>query len=135
MVDAISSALSGLTAQKQKLAASASNIANMTTAGAVPAAGAASTVYRPLQANLVAQAVEGQGAGVRADVTEKANPYSVIYDPSSIYANSAGEVAVPNVDLVEETVNIIETKAAFKANAAVIRTQDEMLDALLDTVV
>ena len=69
-----------------------------------------------------------------ADVTEIENGYSLSYDPDALGANSEGLVAVPNVDLAQEAVNLIETKALFKANAAVIRTQEEMLGSLLDTV-
>lgn len=132
MTDALSIALSGLTAQKQRLAATASNIANASTGGTVPSAdpsAPASTVYRPLEVNFTSSE-----AGVRANVSEKDPGYSVIYDPTSVYANGEGLTAVPNVDLAEEAVNMLETKAAFKASISVIKTQDEMLGELLDTI-
>jgi flagellar basal-body rod protein FlgC len=134
MTDAISIALSGLTAQKQRLAATASNIANVSTAGAVPGANtsspAAPTVYKPLKTTFVSQ----EGGGVRADVRADENAYSLVYDPQSAYANSDGMIAVPNVDLATEVVNATITETVFKANLSVIRTQDEMLGELLDTL-
>lgn len=132
MTDALSIALSGLTAQKQRLAATASNVANASTGGTVPSAdpsAPASTVYKPLEVNFTSSE-----AGVWAHVTEKNPSYSVIYDPTSVYANGEGLTAVPNVDLAEEAVNMLETKVAFKANISVIKTQDEMLGELLDTI-
>ncbi len=139
LTSALSNALSGLAAQSKRLNATASNVANASTGGAAPnspeAAAGAPTVYKPLQVNMTSQTLtNGQGAGVLADVTEIENGYSLSYDPDALGANSEGLVAVPNVDLAQEAVNLIETKALFKANAAVIRTQEEMLGSLLDTV-
>lgn len=133
MTDALSIALSGLRAQTTRLAATASNIANASTAGAVPSAdpsAPASTVYTPVTVDFSSQA----GGGVSAQVRPDPNAYSVIYDPSSVHANAEGLVAVPDVDLAEQLVNLIETKALFKANVSVIKTQDEMLGDLLDTI-
>ncbi len=133
MTDALSIALSGLRAQTTRLAATASNIANASTGGAVPSAdptAPASILYTPVTVDFSAQA----GGGVSAQVRPDPNAYSVIYDPSSSYANADGLVAVPDVDLAEQLVNLIETKAVYKANVSVIKTQDEMLGDLLDTI-
>ena len=135
MTDAVSIALSGLRAQQTRLAAGASNIANASTTGTVPAASpsapasTASTVYKPLNVNLTSLA----SGGVRADVVADPSGYSLIYDPSSPYANPQGMIAAPDIDLTREIVNITEIKHSFKANLAVLKTQDEMLGALLDT--
>lgn len=137
MVDALSIALSGLTAQTQRLAATASNIANASTTGTVPSAdpsAPASTVYRPLQVTFLPLDSGGGGAGVQAVVSPDPNGYSVIYDPSSSYANSEGEIAAPNVDLGQQLVNLIETKVAYRANISVIKTQDRMSEDLLNVI-
>lgn len=133
MTDALSIALSGLRAQTTRLAATASNIANASTSGAVPSAAPsapASTVYQPLNVSFSSL----ESGGVAATVTPDPGGYSIVYDPSSVYANEAGEVAVPNVDLAQEAVKLIETKLAYKANVSVIKTQDEMLGYLLDEI-
>lgn len=142
MTDVFSIALSGLGAQQKRLAGTASNIANASTAGTVPgtvpsapastapsSTVSGSTVYKPLNVNLTSLA----SGGVRADVVADENGYSLAYDPSSPYANSEGMIAVPNVDLTTEMVNLLEIKTNYKANLAVLKTQDEMLGALLDT--
>lgn len=135
--DALSIALSGLTAQKQRLNATASNVANLLSKGAAPgsaeAAAGASVVYKPLQVNLSAQTLaSGQGAGVRGGITEIENPFSFAYDPQALGANAEGFVAVPNINLDQEITDLFVTKTLFKANAAVIRTQDELSGQLLD---
>lgn len=132
MIDSLSIALSGLNAQKLRLNASASNIANLSTGGAPPGAAAgARTVYLPLRVDLAAQ----EGGGVLGTIVQDGDGYSLSYDPSSALADDKGYVAVPNVDLATEAVNVAITKSAYKANAAVIKTQGEMTEALLDALV
>ena len=135
-MDAISIALSGLMAHGQRLAASASNIANANTTGVLPTMESSeSTVYRPLSVSYIAlTAGTGIGGGVMAEVTSDPNGYSPVYDPSSVYANNDGLVAAPNVDLTREIVNLIEIKSLFKANLAIIKTHDKMMGELLDTI-
>lgn len=136
MLDAVSIALSGLNAQQKRLAKTASNIANVSTSGAIPAghpaapaSTAATPVYQPLKVNMTSLA----GGGVRADITADPGGFTLVYDPSHPSANSEGMIAAPNVDLTREIVGTLEIKAAYKANLAVIKAQDEMLGELLDT--
>lgn len=133
MTDAFSIALTGLRAQSTRLAATASNIANVSTSGAVPSAdpsAPASTVYQPLRVDFTSL----DSGGVYASVRPDPEGYTVAYDPTSYYANSEGLVVYPNVDLAEESVNLIETRLLYKANISVINTHDEMLGDLLDTI-
>ena len=134
MADAVSIALSGLTAQGQRLAVSASNIANIATAGAIPTAESPnSNVYKALKVSYSSLMANGTAAGVIAKVSE--NPaYSTAFDPSSPYANKDGLIALPNVDLVGETVNVMLSKYAYKANLAVIKAEKEMLGGLLNSI-
>src|SRR5690606_5953461 len=105
--------------------------ANISTAGKVPEAdpsASPSTVYKPLTTQLLPQ----EGGGVQGIVSEQNNPYSIIYDPNSIFANEDGNIAVPNVDLTTELVSLKTIEIAYKANIASIKTQDEVYDTLLD---
>ena len=102
MSDALTIAASGLKAAGTKLAATASNIANVSTTGSVPdAAHPVSTVYKPLTVSLTPQT----GGGVSAQVNADPNGYSLSYDPTSPDANAQGLIAAPNVDLTREIVN------------------------------
>lgn len=132
MADALSIALSGLRAQGTRLAASSNNIANATTAGALPTPESpASAVYRPLNVSFVAL---NSGGGVSAQVNEETNGFTAIYDPSSIYANNEGFIAAPNVDINKEIINIMESKILFKANLATVKSEKEMLGELIDAI-
>lgn len=54
-------------------------------------------------------------------------------DAQARFENSARRTAQAPLDnLAEEIVEQIEAKTAFKANAAVVRTADEMTGTLLD---
>jgi len=134
MTDALSIAVSGLLAQGTRLSATADNIANATTGGVVPGttsvSGAAGTVYKPLKVTFTSL----ESGGVAAQAIPDPKGYSVAYDPSSPYANGQGQVAVPNVSLTREAVNLIETRLLYKANLSVIKTQDQMLGDLLNTI-
>lgn len=135
MVDTLSVVLSGLTAQGQRFAASANNIANASTVGVLPTAESpGSTVYKPLTVSYAALMAGENGGGVRATVTESRNGYSPVFDPSSIYANNEGLIAAPNVDLSQELVTIMQTKLLFKANTMALKTQNYMLGQLLHAV-
>ncbi|NKB60412.1 MAG: hypothetical protein GKS00_29250 [Alphaproteobacteria bacterium] len=121
----LSTALSGLTAATKRIGVSANNIANAltsrpTTAGAPAPAG-----------TFAAQEVTQRsvaGGGVSAEVRDK-DPATVTgVDPSS----PTGLSAFPNVDFAEEAVNQIVAVNLYRANAAVIRVQQEIDDALLD---
>jgi flagellar basal-body rod protein FlgC len=133
-MDALSIALSGLTAQTKKLDTIASNIANVSTSGRVPdAANPASTVYKPLDVSFTALTVgQGEPAGVRATVTEDTDGYSLSFDPGNPDANAEGLIAVPNVDLTEQVVDLINIKTVFRADLSIVKTKDEMDKDLLD---
>lgn len=131
MPDALTIALSGLTAQKQVIDATANNIANVSTTGRVPTKdNPVSTVYKPLSVSLTALT----SGGVQGQVTEDPNGYTPSYSPADIYANSEGFIAAPNVDLTREIVNLIESKVIFRANLSVIKTEDRLQKDFLDTI-
>ena len=49
-------------------------------------------------------------------------------------ADPNGLVAAPNVDLNNEAVQLIVARYAFALNATVIKTDEKMFKALLDTI-
>ena len=135
MVDTVSIALSGLMAQGQRLAVAANNIANINTSGVLPTAAApSSTVYKPLSVSQVALMVGNQGGGVTTVVTEDPNGYSPAYDPQNIYANSDGLIAVPNIDLAKEITDMMQARLLYKASISVLKTQNEMLGQLINSI-
>jgi flagellar basal-body rod protein FlgC len=123
MIGAIQTALSGLKAASTKVEASANNIANMDTVGALKGDPAP---YAPEVT--VQQAIPG--GGVTASNVSKPG-FTPSFNPGSPFADSDGLVGAPNVDLANEIVNLDIAKIAYKANAKVINTASEMQDDLL----
>ena len=96
-------AASALTAQSARLNAVASNLAN-----ADSVVGADGQPYRAKQVVFKAMPVEGGGIGVRVmQVVDSAAPLRMQYDPANPAADEKGYVAMPNVNVVEEMVNMI----------------------------
>ncbi len=125
MTDAISSASSALGALSTSMAVTANNVANADTDG-----------YKSQEANLTT-GPGGQGVEVASvsggDSPGGLNPAKVsAYDEAGVYEPSAGLVEMSNVDLVRQSVNMVEASRAFEANVAVIRTADDMAGTLLD---
>lgn len=125
MINAISIALSGLTAATNKLNATASNIANITTAGSLEEGGQA-----PYDA-LTTQQTTLDNGGVKSEVVSAGRPFVPAYDPDSPFANEEGLIGAPNVDLAEEAVNLGLAEIAYKANIGTLKTAEEMSDELL----
>ena len=65
-------------------------------------------------------------AGIFHAVGELVNTYA----PDHSAANDNGMVEFPNVNLEEEVVRLMQAEAAYKANILVLKTVDEMHDAL-----
>jgi len=129
MIAGFSASLSGLMAQSKRLAVSADNIANMRSRG-VRADGPAEQpgAYRPKRT----QDVTTAGGGVRAEVRPVSPASVAVYAPDSPDADADGVAAIPNVNLAEELVTQIQAQRAYEANAKAFRTQDEVIDSLLD---
>lgn len=67
--------------------------------------------------------VEGGGLGVRvSQVVNSAAPLRMVYDPASPAANEQGYVSMPNVNVVEEMVNMISASRSYQTNAEVMNT-------------
>ena len=70
-------------------------------------------------------------AGVQVNgVVEDQNPPRLEYDPGHPDANADGYVAYPNVNPVEEMVDMITTQRAYEMNSKVIQSADQMLQRL-----
>ncbi|HEY9538371.1 MAG TPA: flagellar basal body rod C-terminal domain-containing protein [Kiloniellaceae bacterium] len=129
MIAGFSASLSGLLAQTRRLAVSADNIANMQSRGFRKNGPAVQPgAYIPKRV----QDVTTAGGGVRAEVRPVAPPSVAVYAPSDPNADADGVAALLNVSLAGELVIQIQAQRAYEANAAALRTQDELTDSLLD---
>lgn len=131
-------AASGLSAQRARMDAIASNIANAET---IKAAGG--QPYRRKVVQLAAveqgsmavaepagpfQQATMEGAGVRVlGVTEAQTQGEMIYDPGNPEADAAGYVRMPNVNITNEIVDLVDARRSFEANATVFQALKSML--------
>lgn len=130
-------ASSGLLAQAMRLEGSASNVANVRTRGAIPGADGKTAegqkaAYQPVDTVQTSLSLGGQPAGTVASYKPTSPAYNREYAPDESYADSDGMVAAPNVDLAQETVSQMAAAAAYKANVATLRTEDDMLKSILN---
>jgi len=117
---------SAMTAQSQRLNVVASNLAN-----ADSATGPDGKAYRAKQVIFSAMPINGQeggGAGVKvASVVEDASPMKLVYDPKNPMADEKGYVTLPNVNVVEEMVNMISASRSYGNNVDVLNTSKSLL--------
>jgi flagellar basal-body rod protein FlgC len=116
MLSAVSTALSGLAVATLRLNVAANNIANAQSAGALPGTPGPAP-YTPLQV------VQSEGASGTAADTEPVDPaYIPAFDPQSPDANAQGLVAMPNIDLTQEIVQLTTAQQSYAANLKTLQT-------------
>lgn len=120
-------AMTGVAAATRRLEASASNIANMRSNGALEGV-EGPAVYAPLEVQLAAQAT----GGVSASIAPAARTPLLAYDPQASFANAKGSVAAPDIDLPQEMIRLAMASYEMAANLAVIRTADDLAKAVLE---
>src|SRR5687768_9264224 len=110
MFNAMTISISGLHASSARLRASASNVANAGTAGALPTnpAPGAPAPYAPVDVVQTSIGDGGGAAGVAVTYAPRTPAYVAVHDPGAPFADARGMVAAPNVDLAQEAVSQIE---------------------------
>lgn len=119
-------AASALTAQSMRLNAVASNLANADSAHSSTGEG-----YKAKQVFFQAAPVDGStpwAQGVRmTKVVEDSRPDRLVYEPHNPVADAKGYVAYPNVDPVEEMVNMISASRSYQTNVEVMSTAKDLM--------
>jgi flagellar basal-body rod protein FlgC len=114
-------AASGMSAQRLRVQLAASNIANAETTRTPE--GPYRRKEPVFQAMLLEQTRDGTpvtGVGV-VGIQSSQDPFVSKYDPGHPDADANGMVQYPNVNPVEEMVNLTESERSFEANVAVVR--------------
>jgi flagellar basal-body rod protein FlgC len=125
---------SGLTANKKRMAAITSNIANAQTTRT-----AEGGPYRPKEvvfgseparenfAEILEGELEEKAQSVHAtEITTSKKPPILKYEPNHPDANAEGYVAYPNINTMEEMANMIEASRAYEANINAMTTAKSM---------
>lgn len=116
---------SAMSSQSLRLNTVASNIAN--------ADSATSTTGQPYRAKeVVFEAVpfenDPAASGVRVkQVVEDREPPKLVYDPKHPLADAKGYVAMPNVNPVEEMVNMVSASRSYQNNVETMNTAKNLL--------
>ena len=121
-------ASSGMAAQSQRLNAVASNIAN-----AESATSSTGEAYRAKHVVFAAQPMaDGASSGVAVTaVIEDQSPPRMMYDPRHPMANEQGYVAMPNVNPVDEMVNMISASRGYQNNVETLNAAKTLLQKTL----
>lgn len=133
MFGAIDAAASGLTAERLRMDVISNNIANANTTRTAEGGPyrRQTVVFEPRSAqssfaNLFAKTLE-TGEGVRVVSIAKDNtPLRQIYEPNHPDANADGYVAMPNINIVTEMVDMITASRAYEANVTAVNAAKSM---------
>ncbi len=115
---------SALMAQSQRMNVTASNLAN-----ADSVVGPDGQPYRAKQVLFEAQGQDGSGVGgVRVtEVVDDPSPFRLEYRPEHPLADEQGYIRMPNVEPVNEMVNMISASRSYQANVEVLNTSKQLL--------
>lgn len=116
---------SAMAAQSQRMNVTASNLAN-----ADSAVGPDGQPYRAKQVVFSMAPTPGQSdvGGVQvAGITQDPAPPRMVHNPTHPLANADGYVIMPNVNPVEEMVNMISASRSYQANVEVLNTAKNMM--------
>lgn len=146
-LDSIDISASGLTAQRLRMDTIANNMTNVETTRVQNGNGPyrrqvvvfearTPRTTRKSFGNMLEEQVETMGSGVRVkeirQIGENEAPLRRVYDPSHPDADAQGYVNYPNVNIVEEMINMISATRAYEANAKVIEASKSMAMRALD---
>jgi flagellar basal-body rod protein FlgC len=128
---------SGLTLERLKLDTISSNIANVNTTRTEEGGPylRKEVVFEEMvekaQSRITGR-LEKRTAGVKVtEVYEDPDNLRSVYDPEHVDADEEGYVLMPNVNLLDEMVRLIEAQRSFEANATALKASKAMLNKAL----
>jgi flagellar basal-body rod protein FlgC len=114
---------SAMSAQAQRLNTVASNLAN-----ADSATSASGQAYRAKQVVFEAVPLDAGGTAVKvAQVVEDPSPLKQVYDPKHPMADEKGYVSMPNVNVVDEMVNMLSASRSYQTNVETMNAAKTLL--------
>jgi flagellar basal-body rod protein FlgC len=142
ILDSLSISASALTAERTRMDVTAENLANAQTTRTEAGGAYRRKVVLLAQDGDVASSFGAQlgkamgsttGGGVKvAGITEDTTPLKTVYDPGHPDADANGYVQLPNVEPVEEMVDLITESRAYEANVTAMQTAKTMFSRTLD---
>jgi len=136
---AIDAAGSGMTAERLRLDVISNNIANANTTRTAEGGPYRRqiVIFQPRSTNAsfgeLLTGLTEPGTGVRVvGIIKDQSPFRLVYDPSHPDANRDGYVAMPNVNIVAEMVDMMTASRAYEANVAAINAAKSMAMRAID---
>ncbi len=133
--DAMQTSASGLTAQRLRMNLTSNNLANTTTTRTEQGG-----PYQRKEPVFAATSVQGAfGEMLKAEIGAGPTEVNVVkvvndpreplmkYDPLHPDANSEGFVSMPNINVMEEMVNMMTASRSYEANVTAISTSKNMV--------
>src|SRR6187551_1502784 len=121
---------SGMAAQSVRLNTVASNLANAESVSGDPNTvyKARHPVFEAVRASMAGGLGQDAGAAVRiSTITENQAAPQARYEPGNPLANADGYVFAPNVNAVEEMVDMISASRAYQNNVEIMNTSKDLL--------
>jgi len=135
ILDTLRISASGLTAQRVRLQAISSNMANARstrTEEGTPYR-RQMPVFQAVQANEFGSELAQQLSRVEVvDVEKSEAPFRQVFDPGHPDADDDGYVKYPNVDILHEMVDLMNTSRTYEANSNVTETTYKMANQALE---
>jgi len=119
--------ISGLRAQGKSMELISSNVAN-----AQSTDNGDGQPYRRVEALFKTQDDQGIGGVTIDDVTTDMSDFQRIFKPGHVNADEQGYVAMPNVDVPVEMINLNTAVRTYQANAAVLKRYQNMVETTLE---
>jgi flagellar basal-body rod protein FlgC len=114
---------SAMSAQAQRLNTVASNLAN-----ADSATSSTGEAYRAKQVVFESVPLASGATAVKVQqVVEDASPGKQVYDPKHPLADDKGYVTMPNVNVVDEMVNMLSASRSYQTNVETMNAAKTML--------
>ena len=135
ILDTLRISASGLTAQRVRLQAISSNMANARstrTEEGTPYR-RQMPVFQAVEANEFGSELAQQLSRVEVvDVERSEAPFRQVFDPGHPDADEDGYVQYPNVDILHEMVDLMNTSRTYEANSNVTETTYKMANQALE---
>ena len=135
MFESIKVSASALSAERIRMNVIANNLANInTTRGPDGEPYKRKYVVFETQLNQsISDSDELRENGVAvSDIAEDSRPFRKVYKPGHPDADKDGYVSLPNVDMVEENVDLLASSRAYEANLSAMKASKSMLRKMIE---
>jgi flagellar basal-body rod protein FlgC len=130
MFGALDTSVSGMIAQRTRMAVLAANIANKDTI--LDADGNYSPFQRRMAIFAPGDPSTGSDQGVHVrEIRLDDAPFMQRFEPGSPFADESGYVRYPNIDSTNETINAMAASRSYEANIAVAEATKSMIQSSL----